>query len=110
MINHQTRFRLTLMFCLSLTHLSVAGSDAVTEFDPTRPDSMAAGLTGQQPWTLTSTLITSQRKRAVINGVTVTGPGDSIFGATVKEIRTGAVEIETVNGTITLLIVDGTNH
>lgn len=103
--------QLTFLFWLSLTSLSASATNQRLDFDPTRPDSLEAGSsTGQQPWKLTSTVITNQRQRAVINGITVTGPGDQIMGATVIAIRAGAVDLKTTSGVMTLRLVDGISH
>lgn len=103
--------QLTFLLWLSLTPLSTSATNQSLDFDPTLPDSVEAGSsTGQQPWKLTSTVITKQRQRAVINGITVTGPGDQIMGATVTAIRAGAVDLKTTTGVKTLRLVDGINH
>ncbi|MBL4622769.1 MAG: hypothetical protein JKY89_10260 [Immundisolibacteraceae bacterium] len=103
--------QLTFLLCLSLTQLSVVASPHSAGFDPTRPNNVQVGpLAKQGTWKLTFTLITKKRKRAVINGITVTGPGDQVFGATVTKIRPGAVDLNTTTGPITLLLVDGKNN
>lgn len=67
--------------------------------DPTRPTSLAepdgarTRAAAQPRWRLQSTLISDDRKVAVINGRTV-APGEQIDGATLLEIRGDGVTLQ----------------
>ena len=85
-------------------------AETISTFDPTRPLSTGVGISHGNQWLLTSTLISAGRTRAVINGVTVTGPGQKIFGATVKQINPGSVVLQTEAGLIELVLFDRAKH
>lgn len=96
------RSRLVLLATLVL-NVAVgvsANSAALALPDPTQPPSYRAARTntGTQPtpWTLTSTLITQERRIATINGQRVQ-VGDNVRGARVVEIAPTHVRLS-VNG------------
>jgi len=102
----------TLLFTLLLLlPFSVAAAGLQ---DPTRPPqtiamsrSTAVKAVSAPVYSLSSTLISAQRRLAVINGVTV-GEGDRIEAATVKQIQPQAVTL--VNGQKEWTLTLGQNH
>ncbi len=76
--------------------------------DPTERTSMTGprgASAGSTNWVLQSTLISDDRRIAVINGEALM-VGDRINGARVLEIDTYAVRIRTANGTLELKLTD----
>jgi len=77
--------------------------------DPTRPPTATAIISepskkNQRPrWTLTSTLISAQRRTAVINN-TVVSLGDRINGARITSIQPSAVRLRVDGRDITLVM------
>lgn len=81
-----------LIMLLTTATLAHAGD---TLPDPMRPDAIAHephGTSTVPGWTLSSILISTGRRQAVINDQTV-GPGDTVNGARVLEISAGAVTL-----------------
>lgn len=82
--------------------LLASAAYADTLHDPTRPDYVAGAATSSSTgWQLSSTLISPQRRLAVINGTTV-AVGDRIGGARVLAIQPGSVRLRTADGTVTV--------
>jgi MSHA biogenesis protein MshK len=80
--------------------------------DPTRPPSLSGGkaVAGvrhkpRPRWRLSSTLISPQRRSAVIDGRVVVR-GDRINGATVISIESGAVRLRAKGREFTLLLLE----
>lgn len=78
--------------------------------DPTRPPtttvtiSVPSEKTRRPHWTLTSTLISEQRRTAVIND-TVVSPGDHINGAKVISIKPSMVKLRIGKRNMTLVML-----
>ena len=78
--------------------------------DPTRPPNMVAAVStspkkNQQPrWMLTSTLISMQRRTAVIND-TVVSRGDHINGAKIISIQPSSVRLRIGGKDLTLIML-----
>lgn len=81
---------------------------AGTLHDPTRPDYITgATRSSNTGWQLSSTLISPQRRLAVVNGETV-GVGDHVDGATVVSIEPGAVELRAAGRILTVELLSTT--
>jgi hypothetical protein len=74
--------------------------------DPTRPDyaSSAHATSANRGWRLESTLVSSRRRLAIVNGQTV-HVGDRVNGARVNAIHPGSVRLGTAHGTVTVQLV-----
>jgi MSHA biogenesis protein MshK len=77
---------------------AVAGASAQDLRDPTRPTPLAAPEPARRAesgprWRLQSTLVSRDRRLAVINGRMV-GPGDRVVGAVVRDVRQEGVTLE----------------
>lgn len=72
--------------------------------DPTRPADYV-GEEGANPWELNAVFISSERRVAVINGISVT-VGDMINGEKVMSINPDSVTVGNGNDIITLYLVD----
>lgn len=81
---------------------------AVSLEDPTRPPGatvIRAGKTVTKPsWVLSSTLISPERRSAIINGKQVT-LGDRVNGARVVEIEPAAVKLRNRGGEFSIRLV-----
>jgi len=101
------KFQLVIMSML-ISPLLVMPLQAALE-DPTRPPTATAIISApskknQRPrWMLTSTLISSQRRTAVINN-TVVSLGDRINGARITSIQPSAVRLRVDGRDITLVM------
>lgn len=101
----RTAATLALAACLlSITAGILAGP---APSDPMRPDHVQGThvrATDTPHWSLSSTLISAQRRLAVVNGVTV-GVGDEVAGARVLAILPYAVKLKHDDRVLTVYLV-----
>jgi len=98
--------RLVIIVVL-ITLLLVMPSQAALK-DPTRPPTTTVSASPEKiqrlRWVLTSTLVSAQRRTAVIND-TVVSRGDRINGATVISIQPATVRLRARGRNITLMML-----
>lgn len=94
-----------MLFCIVSN-----AAQAVLE-DPTRPPSakasssyVASTKSNRPRWVLTSTLVSAERRTAVINDKVV-APGDRVNGATVVSIQPSAVQLRANGQQVTLMML-----
>jgi MSHA biogenesis protein MshK len=99
-----------LVLLIAAATLLQARAEEGTLADPMRPDYLSRRTTTHQRqtprWTLTSTLISPDRRLAVINGQTVK-VGDTVNGASVVEILPYAVKLRSRGKMITATLLTG---
>ncbi len=111
MSDGRLKIRRTMVVCaIALAALFAAGAAMATPLsDPTRPPTAQAvsshkAVRKQPRWTLSSTLVSAQRRTAVIND-RVVSVGEKINGARVMAIDSDSVHLRRRGSDITLVLL-----